>query len=245
MLRASRPARTTILAAPLLLLLACVTESKGPSRDSFMGRMRDRPSETAASSGSGTAARTRQPEARERPAPATSGESERPSPRPPPAPRPRDFPDTRVMFYQPKGDLLMILVNEAHSGRATESGRVALALGESNRAYKILSDAQMDALLKSLANAGYDVNADEFVLGDEQYLAKTAGEIPRYQGIISVEQGPSKTKLLGFRRASEGDALGLKRYQAYTVLKSLVQKWFGDSSQSEFPVGGVSIGPGK
>jgi hypothetical protein len=103
----------------------------------------------------------------------------------------------------------------------------------------------MDALVKSLGAAGYEVNSSEFVQGDEQYLAKTAGDIPRYQGIVSIEQGPSKTKVLGFRRASEGDALGLKRYQAYTVMKGLVQKWFGDSSMSEFPVGGVTIGPGK
>lgn len=237
MLRATRPLRTLVLALSLLLLFACVTENKGTSQDSFLGRMKDRPSEA----GSAGTTKTAPPAAREKAGPQTSGESERPSPRRAPAARPQNFPDTRVMFYQPKGDLLMIIVNEGNSNRATEAGRVALALGESNRAYKILSDAQMDALLASLSAAGYDVNSSDFVQGDEQYLAKSAADIPRYQGIVSVEQGSSKTKLLGFRRASEGDALGLKRYEAYTKLKGLVQNWFGDSSMSEFPVGGVSI----
>jgi hypothetical protein len=116
-------------------------------------------------------------------------------------------------------------------------------LGDPNRAYKILSDSQMEALLKSLHGAEYEQNASEFVQGDEQYLTAAAADLPRYQGLISIERGEEKTKVLGFRKSSEGDALGARRYQSYARLKTLVQKWFGDSSRSEYPVGGVSIPP--
>jgi hypothetical protein len=174
--------------------------------------------------------------ASDQPAPAAG------TPRPaPPVARGPAIPDTRVMLYQPKGDLLLILVNEGHSGRATEEGRTNLALGEPNRAYKVLSDVQMTALLKSLAAAQYDATADEFVKGDEQYLAKASGDLPRYQGIISVERGAGKSKVLGFRKSSESDALGAKRYTSYVQLKTLVQKWFADTSRDEYPVGGVSV----
>jgi hypothetical protein len=132
-------------------------------------------------------------------------------------------------------------VNESHSARATEEGRTNLALGEANRAYKVLSDSGMTALLQSLAAAGYDANADEFVKGDEQYLGKASGDLPRYQGIISVERGAGKSKVLGFRKSSESDALGAKRYGSYVQLKTLVQKWFSETSRDEYPVGGVSV----
>jgi pyruvate/2-oxoglutarate dehydrogenase complex dihydrolipoamide acyltransferase (E2) component len=169
-----------------------------------------------------------------------------------PAPRaPVAVGDARVMLYQPKGrsanipfDILLILVNEGHTGRSTEEGRIALALGDQNRAYKVLTDAAMGALIQSLVAAGYESNAAEFVKGDEQYLAASSGDLPRYQGIISVEHGGVKTKVLGYRKSSESDALGGRRYADYVKLKALVQKWFADSPRSEFPIGGVAI-PGK
>src|SRR5690349_12934336 len=121
MTRSSRRLRGSFLPLLLLLVSACVTESHETAKDSFMGRMKDRPSENT-SAAEGTTARTpRRQETSE----------ERPAPRPPPAPKLAGFPDTRVMLYQPKGDLLMLLVNESHSGRNTEAGRIALALGES------------------------------------------------------------------------------------------------------------------
>jgi hypothetical protein len=230
----------------LLLALACagcVTETKSSDRSSFMSSMRERPADKEKSAGPSrdtTAARSA-PLEHDAPEPAprrTEQAAPKTTPRNtgnPPGP------NSRVMFYQPKGDLLLILVNENHTGRTTEAGRLELALNDANRAYKILTDAQMEALLQSLVAQGYDQNATDFVPDDAQYLTAASADLPRYQGLISVERGGSKTKVLGYRRSSEGDAIGLRRYQSYTQLKALVQKWFGDSSRSEYPVGGVSL----
>jgi hypothetical protein len=197
-----------------------------------MGGMRDQ------------AARKSEDAAPARPAPRTADAQPEPEQPQPAAPR-VSIGDARVMLYQPKGDILLILVNEGHSGRGTEEGRISLALGDQNRAYKVLTDAAMAALIQSLVAAGYDSNAEEFVKGDEQYLAASSGDLPRYQGIISVERGGAKTKVLGYRKSSESDALGARRYADYVKLKALVQKWFADSSRSEYPVGGVVIPGGK
>jgi hypothetical protein len=219
-----------------ILCVGCVTERNESDRGSFAGGMRRQPADKPAERAEAARARP-EPDVRD-PAPEPR-RPERANPAPPP--RPVNAPNTRVMFYQPKGDLLLIIVNESHSGRATEAGRLDLSLGDPNRAYKILSDSQMEALIKSLAAQGYDQNAAEFVPEDAQYLTASSTELPRYQGLISVERGPMKTKVLGFRKSSEGDALGARRYQTYALLKGLVQKWFSDSSRSEFPVGGVSL----
>jgi hypothetical protein len=232
-----RPALVVLLAAACAAS-ACVTD-QSEGRSSFVSGMRREASRKASDdpqgqpadrSAAGPAART------ERPAPDAGPNAQRPV-----AP----IADTRVMVYQPKGDLLLILVNESHGARRTEEGRLALALGDPVRAYKILSDSQMAAMVESLRAAGYEQSASEFLPEDAQYLTAASGDIPRYQGLISVESGPVKTRVLGFRKSSEGDALGLRRYQTYTRLKALVQKWFGDSSRSEFPVGGVTIPPVK
>jgi hypothetical protein len=226
-----------LLLAIVLVTSACVTSTKGDERESFASGMRREASKRSAGD-------PRPAEAR---ADGTGAPGERPGRPSAPEPQPSApvLADTRVMLYQPKGDLLLILVNESHGSRLTEEGRLALALGEPTRAYKILSDSQMSALLRSLSAGGYDANAAEFLPEDAQYLTTASADIPRYQGLISVESGSAKTKVLGFRKSSEGDALGLRRYQTYTRLKALVQKWFGDSSRSEFPVGGVTIPPTK
>lgn len=227
------PLTRAVAAACALLLCACATKNTGPSRESFVGGMRD---QAARRSGE--------------PAPAARAEPRNAEPQPEPARSEAAAPrmsvlDARVMLYQPKGDILLILVNEGHSDRGTEEGRISLALGDQNRAYKVLSDAAMGALIQSLVAAGYESNAEQFVKGDEQYLAASSGDLPRYQGIISVEHGGVKTKVLGYRKSSESDALGARRYQDYVKLKALVQKWFADSPRSEFPVGGVAIPGGK
>jgi hypothetical protein len=233
-----------ILLAAALVCAGCVTETSESERGSFVGGMKRQPAPKEADD---RPAPSREPAAAASapPAPEASARPAEPAPRRTAAPPTGRSPDTRVMLYQPKGDLLLILVNESHSGRASEEGRIALALGDPNRAYKILSDSQMEALLKSLAGAGYDANSAEFVPDDAQYMTASSADLPRYQGLISVERGGVKTKVLGFRKSSEGDAMGARRYQTYAMLKGLVQKWFGDSSRSEFPVGGVSLPPSK
>lgn len=230
----ARQAGILLVLSSLLLSAGCQTRDTGPSRESFMGGMRDQNAKSPGESARPAASTPRR--APEQP----SRTTETPRPAGPVARGPA-IPDTRVMLYQPKGDLLLILVNEGHSARATEEGRTNLALGEANRVYKVLSDGQMTALLQSLAAAQYDATADEFVKGDEQYLSKSSGDLPRYQGIISVERGAGKSKVLGFRKSSESDALGAKRYESYVQLKRLVQKWFADTSRDEYPVGGVSV----
>jgi hypothetical protein len=236
MIQTPRRVPALLLLCSILLVSACQTSTSGSGRESFMGGMRDTAAKNASDADRPAATPRRAPE---KPAAADGPRTTAaPAPRPEPGPA---IPDTRVMLYQPKGDLLLILVNEGHSGRSTEEGRTNLALGELNRAYKVLTDTQMTALLKSLAAAGYDAGAEEFVKGDEQYLGKAAGDLPRYQGIISIERGPGKTKVLGFRKSSESDALGLRRYETYVRLKTLVQKWFADTSRDEYPVGGVTV----
>ena len=142
----ARQAGILLVLSSLLLSAGCQTRDTGPSRESFMGGMRDQNAKSPGESARPAASTPRR--APEQP----SRTTETPRPAGPVARGPA-IPDTRVMLYQPKGDLLLILVNEGHSARATEEGRINLALGEANRAYKVLSDGQMTALLQSLAAA--------------------------------------------------------------------------------------------
>ena len=233
------------------LCAGCVTETKSGGHESFMSGMRrqptdsDKPAPTPPKNPSAAAhtsppVQEAPPTAARQPEPQPQADAPRPSPRLVPT---AQAPNSRVMLYQPKGDLLLVIVNESHTGRTTEAGRLDLSLGDPNRAYKILTDAQMEALLETMVAQGYDQNASDFVPDDAQYLNASSADLPRYQGMISVERGGRKTKVLGFRKSSEGDAIGARRYQSYAKLKAVVQKWFGDSSRSEYPVGGVSLPP--
>ncbi len=147
--------------------------------------------------------------------------------------------DVRVMMYQPKGDVLVIMVNEGHSWRKTADGRHALALGDDSRAYVVLPDAEMGALLESLDSRGYSAIATPFAAGDEQFISTSARDIPRFQGIVFIERGSTKTKVLGYRPSGPTDANGQKSLQQYTDLKAVAQIFAMRNQRSEYPSGGI------
>ena len=149
--------------------------------------------------------------------------------------------DARVMLYEPKTDNLLIMVNESHSGRKTEAGRINLALGDRSRAYKILTDVQMGALLESLENNGFRSAESRFEPGDEQYLTTASRDLPNYKGIVFVERGGARSKALGFRPASRNDPAAVGRLKTFTDMKPIIMHWFGGTSMSELPTSSVAM----
>jgi hypothetical protein len=183
-----------------------------------------------------------------RPASTTSSEPVR---RAPSAAAPHG--DVRVIVYQPQQeaknqakaggraasnvvpDLLMILVNEGNRGRDTKEGRYNLALQDPNRGYKVMTEQDTDALIKSFENLGWAEGATPFVPGDEQYLVSGANAA-NYRGIIFVETSAGKFKLLGTKPGGPNDVAGQERYKKFVGLKTAVAAWF-QASAGEMPVG--------
>ncbi len=149
--------------------------------------------------------------------------------------------DSRVMMYQSKNDVLMIFVNESHSWRKSRDGRLAIALQDGSRSYFVISDDEMDALIQSIDARGYSTKATPFVQGDEQFISTRARDIPRYQGIVYVERGNSKTKMLGYRPNGQNDVAGQRDLMLFTEVKGVVQAIAMRNQRSEFPDGGVAL----
>ncbi len=147
--------------------------------------------------------------------------------------------NTRILFYQRSQDLLIVLVNESHELRKTEKGRLALALNDSDRVYKVLSDQQMAGLLTSLENYGFGTEADPFTDNDAVYLTRGSAEIPRFQGIVMVERDGIRRKFLGIRAGNSADAVSHARYKSYVDFKTLITLKFQATSNAEAPIGGV------
>ena len=158
--------------------------------------------------------------------------------------------DVRVIFYQPRRvtrqgqtveDLVMVMVNENNALRGTERGRYNISLQDPNRAYKVMTEEQTDALLKSLDNYGFARQATPFEPGDEQYLAGSSADIPRYRGVLFVESARGKFKVVGTQPGGSSDAMGAQRFKEFTEMKGVVAHWFRlDHVPSEMPVGGAS-----
>lgn len=147
--------------------------------------------------------------------------------------------DVRVIMYQTKQDLMMVLVNESNADRKTERGRLNLALGDSDRAYKVLTDQQMSTLIASLENRGFSNVADAFLAEDSVYLTRASGDIPRFQGVVVVERDGIRRKVLGMRALNESDTGGHQRYKQFVDFKTLVTLKFQATSNAEAPIGGV------
>jgi hypothetical protein len=158
--------------------------------------------------------------------------------------------DVRVMFYQPPGklrsgeahgDLAMILVNESHRLRATDQGRYAIALQDPNRAYNVMTEEQATSLLASLENYGLSEAASPFVEGDEALLTPAAAN-DRYRGVIVVERGTKRLKVVGMRPAGQTDVAGQRRYKQFVDMKGAVAIW-ARATASELPIGGAANVP--
>ncbi len=152
--------------------------------------------------------------------------------------------DVRVIMYQTKQDLMMVLVNESNAERKTERGRLNLALGDSDRAYKVLTDQQMTTLLASLENRGFSNVADALLDEDAVYLTRASGDIPRFQGVVVVERDGIRRKVLGMRALNESDIGGHQRYKQFVDFKTLVTLKFQATSNAEAPIGGVIMPTG-
>jgi hypothetical protein len=159
--------------------------------------------------------------------------------------------DVRVAYFQPAGrtrdgkpipEQCLILVNENHRLRADERGRYTLALDDPQRAYKVLSEEQADALLKSLAYKDWRTFAQPFRSGDEGYFSSGATTDERFKGVILIESSEGKFLIVGQRGAGQADAAGAQRYQQFVELKSRIIA-FTDGAATETPIGGGSAAP--
>lgn len=159
--------------------------------------------------------------------------------------------DVRVAFFQPAGrtrdgkpipEQRLILVNENHRRRADENGRYELAMQDPQRAYKVLSEEQADALLKSLAYKDWRSAARPFQSGDEAYFSSTAATDDRFKGVILIESSEGRFLIVGQRGAGQADAAGAQRYAQFVELKSRIIA-FTDGAATETPIGGGSAAP--
>jgi hypothetical protein len=141
--------------------------------------------------------------------------------------------DRRVIAYDPRTRLFMILVNTGHSGRASEAGRRALALGRPDVAYKVIGEDAMEALFESMRNRGAFSTATPVTDQDRRYFGSQADISENYRGIILIEEDGQPLKVLGFRAL--GDGAGQVRLKLFTDLKYLVTHWFNLRSEIERP----------
>ncbi|MEZ6194220.1 MAG: hypothetical protein R3F20_00605 [Planctomycetota bacterium] len=149
--------------------------------------------------------------------------------------------DCRVILYQPKTRAFMIMVNRDHEKRATETGRLDLALGRRSGGYNVLSDRQIDAVLETLKSRGGDLLRTPFTREDERYLQAGPDSIPHYKGIIVIENGGERWKYLGV--APQNDPLLAEKYRIFSDLKLAVATYYGGTGPMEQPsAGGTGAG---
>ena len=141
--------------------------------------------------------------------------------------------DRRVIAYDPRTRLFMVLVNQGHSGRATEAGRRALALSRTEVSYKVIEEDAMEALFQSMRNRGAFGAATPVSDEDRRYFGTAADVSANYRGIILIEEDGLPLKILGFRAL--GDSAGQARLKLFTDLKYLVTHWFNLRSEIERP----------
>ncbi|MEE9394491.1 MAG: hypothetical protein V3W41_18505 [Planctomycetota bacterium] len=141
--------------------------------------------------------------------------------------------NARIILYQPITRTTMILVNHDHQLRESLKGRQRLALGIKGQGYKVLSDRQIDALLKSMASENAKVIRQPASREDFRYLRTGPGDIPDFKGIILVENNGSLIKYVGIR--PNNDPVKAKKLQIYVNLKTLVARWHQANSQVELP----------
>lgn len=143
--------------------------------------------------------------------------------------------DRRVIFYQAKNSVAMILVNRGHSGLKSEQGRLNIALGNPHQSFKALDEDAMESLLKNLGAKGFDAGSSEFVRGDERYFDPRADGSDGYRGIFYVEDNGRRSKMLGLRPQGFNDVQGQRRYQDFSDLKTILLIYWDGVSKSEMP----------
>ncbi len=146
--------------------------------------------------------------------------------------------DARVVLVQGGNARSMVLVNAAHSGRKTPSGRRLLAAGAT--AYKAVSDRIMEALLLSFDAHGLPAVAEPFGPGDERFLSD--GRIPRWKGTILVENNGVRRKVIAWQPQGKSDAAGIARYTTFRDLKVIITDRYNAVSQVE--VADTTVLPG-
>jgi hypothetical protein len=149
--------------------------------------------------------------------------------------------DCRVVLYQPKTRASMILVNRAHSKRATAKGRLDLALGRKSGGYNVLSDRQIDELLEAMKVRNANVLEEPFSREDERYLNAGPNDISGYKGIIVVENGGQRTKYVGLKPGN--DPVLAAKYRVFVDLKLLIAAIYRSTGPIEMPeAGGTGAG---
>ena len=149
----------------------------------------------------------------------------------------------RVVLFVPRTGVMMILVNEHHPWRKTRKGRLRLALGKPQQGYKVLTDRQMDALVESLKRRSLSRFATPFEKGDEDYFRRRPDDA-RYRGILYLEEGSRRLKVLSFRPYGPEDMNGQERLRAFIDFKALVYRWYNSRVETEVPMTGAVIGEG-
>lgn len=151
----------------------------------------------------------------------------------------RETTNRRVVYYDPSGTAL-ILVNEGNPWRKTPEGQARLALWdlvpgarERSQGYKVLSEANMQALLQALENKGLGRLATPFEPGDEDLF--TRGRTQGYRGIVYVEDGDRRVKAEGYKPNGAADAVGRDRFVVFNELRLTVLYMHSSVTLSETP----------
>ena len=147
--------------------------------------------------------------------------------------------DRRVVMFQKQSSTRagqaqtvvtrIIAVNEGHSYRATPEGRLALADGDPNQGYVVLSEQNMENLLQSIENRGFSEVCSPMQPGDEIYLSGRADD--SVSGAVMVEVDGNRRILVG-RRPRRDPSL-IAPYRVYTELKVLSA--MAGNGQTEIP----------
>lgn len=145
----------------------------------------------------------------------------------------------RVIAYDPRGrgdGTLLILVNEGNPDRATPEGQQRIALSgvaRGSHGYKVLSERRMDELLAALEVKGFSRRAQPFVAGDERFFGQTNGD--RFRGIVFVEIGEQRSKVVGYRPMGGEDLVGRAAFDDFNEVKGTVLVFSRDQDWTEVP----------
>jgi hypothetical protein len=141
--------------------------------------------------------------------------------------------DARIVLRQAESNAVFILVNMSHSKRDTPQGRLALSGGDPNVGYKPIADREIDKLLTTMEENGFDTVKQPYTRADERYLSAKPTELPGFKGIIIVENDGRAHKVVGM--SPKGNPALIETYKTFSNLKAAVAGWYNTQGRSERP----------
>jgi hypothetical protein len=156
---------------------------------------------------------------------------------------PRSSRTVRLVIYDriKNSSQRAVAVNEGHPGLKTESGRMAIALGSAEQAFKVLPEALVDSMLKGLGEKGLEELSSPFESGDEPFITGLGTLPDRFRWCLYLEVDGKRSKVVCKNPSGPDDDLGRALMKRQSELRIAAWTFWDMRKQIEIPRG-VSIG---